>query len=235
MGSGEGQRPNVSRHQLAQAGTRVASVAHFASRRQSQKSVLGVIDEFRAWHLPPLQDVQSRLSSFFRGEVGIQEESLPVTSRLKTPSAIVAKLRRSKTSLERMQDVAGARIVVEDLDVQDMTLDVVLGDLFADEVWRVKDQRQEPDQYGYRACHVIVRVDNRLVEIQLRTRWQDRWAQIVESIDSSMRWDLKHGNGPAEWLEWLHALSDEFRNADFGQPFATPPQPFDEDEGEPRT
>jgi len=62
---------------------------------------------------------------------------------------------------------------------------------------------------------VIVRVpdqffpeDEHLAEIQIRTRRQDLWAQIVERVDKDLDWDLKHGEGPAEWLEWLHDLSD---------------------------
>jgi putative GTP pyrophosphokinase len=221
-------RPNVSRHQLQQAGSRVRRAVRESS--DIPESVLRAIDEFRAWHLPALQEAQNVLSSFFHGEVGIEEESLPVTSRLKTPPAIIAKLRRSQTSLERMQDVAGARVVVAPLSIQDVTLDVIRNALFLGRVAHVKDQREKPDQYGYRAAHVVVRVDGRIVEIQVRTVWQDRWAQIVESLDSSGGWDLKHGNGPAEWLEWLHAVSDEFRKADLDEPFAIPPQPYDEEE-----
>ena len=74
MRSGEGQRPNVSRNQLAQAGPRVRRA--FREQKEIPESVLGAIDEFRAWHLPPLQDVQSRLSSFFHGEVGIADTDL---------------------------------------------------------------------------------------------------------------------------------------------------------------
>src|SRR5438132_9203129 len=39
--------------------------------------------------------------------------------QMKTTASIVAKLRREKTRLSRMQDIAGCRIVVDDVFVQD--------------------------------------------------------------------------------------------------------------------
>ena len=218
------QRP--SRNQLDKAGSRVRRAAR--ERVEVPDSVLRTIDDFRAWHLPTLQEVQRRISGFFHEQTGLGAENLPVTSRLKTPSAITAKLVRTETSLVRMQDIVGARIVVPNLDMQNASLAVVEGALFANCVQHVKDQRQEPDQYGYRAIHVIIQLEGRIAEIQIRTRWQDAWAQIVESLDSSLGKDLKHGRGPAEWLEWLHAVSDEYRKADLGRPYVTPPLPFDE-------
>lgn len=80
---------------------------------------------------------------------------------------------------------------------------------------------------GRRAIHVIVYRDARLAEVQLRTFAQDRWAQVVESIDSRFQYDLKARARPADWLEWLHVLSDEFRKDDLGEPFEIPKTPLD--------
>lgn len=221
---GTPQRP--SRNQLDKVGSHVRRTAR--QRVDVSDEVLRLIDEFRAWHFPTVQEMQRRLSAFFHEAVGMDAENVPVTSRLKTPPAIVAKLRRMETSIVRMQDIAGARLVVPNLTLQDMALDTVESVLFEGCASHVKDQREEPDQYGYRAIHVIVELDDRIAEIQIRTMWQDRWAQVVESLDSSLRSDLKHGRGPAEWLEWLHEVSDEYRKADLGQPYALPPLPYDQ-------
>lgn len=107
------------------------------------------------WHVPTVQWIQSELGSFFHEAAGLSEDHYPITSRLKTSPAIVAKLCRSSTALSRMQDVAGARIVVPDLVLQDAGVGA-LHSLLAEAVIDVKDQRAEPDQYGYRAIHVIV-------------------------------------------------------------------------------
>ena len=206
----------LSRNQLDRAGGRIRAAAR--ERRPHDPAVLEVIDGFRALHLPTLEEAQRRLSMFLHDEAGLPEERYPVTSRLKTSGAIIAKLTRTATSLTRMQDVAGARGVVPSLESQD-----VVG-------INVKDQRQNPDRYGYRAVHVIVRLHDRIAEVQVRSDWQDRWAQVVEGLDSRFRSDLKHGRGPAEWLEWLHELSDELRKADLGEPYAIPAGPDMPDE-----
>lgn len=215
-----------SRNQLDRAPSRIRQAAR--DRVDPDPAVLEIIDLFRGWHFETVQRVQAELSNFFHKEAGIEEERLPIGSRLKTPSAIRAKLVRTNTSLVRMQDIAGARIVVPSLDIQDMTRRIVTRTIFRGCVVAEKDQRDEPDQYGYRAIHVIARLDGRFAEIQIRTNAQNRWAQLVEGLDAGMGTDLKHGRGPAEWLEWLHAASDEYRRADLGEPFQVPPTPVDE-------
>jgi ppGpp synthetase/RelA/SpoT-type nucleotidyltranferase len=116
------------------------------------------------------------------------------------------------------------------LDVQDMLVDLVL-DLFEDCAPRPpKDTREKADSTGYRAVHIIITLDGRLAEIQVRTRNQDAWAQIIEDVDARAGWDLKHGDGPGEWRAWFQELSDEYRKDDLGQPFALPPSPYDVDE-----
>jgi ppGpp synthetase/RelA/SpoT-type nucleotidyltranferase len=187
---------------------------------------LELVDEFRIWHLPTVQWIQTELVDFFHKTVGLPEERFPITSRLKTSPAIVKKLCRSSTALSRMQDIAGARIVLPDLEIQEAVSDDVIT-LLSESVIDVKNQRDEPDQYGYRAIHVIGYRDGRHFEVQIRTFEQDRWAQIVERIDSIHGYDLKHGQGPADWLEWLQVLSDELRKADLGEPYEIPPTPLD--------
>lgn len=165
--------PPVSRNQLDRAGSRVRKCRR--DRLEIADSVLKTIDAFRGWHLPNVQDVQQVLSDMFHKRAEMDEKSLPITSRLKTSPTIIAKLGRSETSLPRMQDIAGARIVVPALELQDVTVGIVKS-IFGNDVRHVKDQREEPDQWGYRAVHVIIERDGRLAEVQIRTPWQDRWA-----------------------------------------------------------
>jgi ppGpp synthetase/RelA/SpoT-type nucleotidyltranferase len=185
---------------------------------------LDLVDEFRLWHVPTVEWIQSDLVEFLTAD--LVNERVTTVSRLKTSPAIVQKLCRSTTALSRMQDIAGARIVVPDLELQDR-LAREITDLLGESVIDVKDQRDEPDDYGYRMLHVIGFRDERYFEVQIRSFEQDRWAQIVERIDSNYSYDLKHGRGPADWLQWLHVLSDELRKADLGEPYEIPPTPID--------
>ena len=116
-------------------------------------------------------------------------------SRLKTVGTLVDKLRRIPEPLSRIQDVAGARVVAEmNREEQDRLVERITA-RFDD--CRVRDRRAEPS-YGYRAVHVIVRVQGRPVEIQVRTRLQDLWAQIVERVADVWGRDIRYGGPPAE-------------------------------------
>jgi putative GTP pyrophosphokinase len=155
---------------------------------------------------------------------------LPITSRHKTPESIVEKLCRSTTALSRMQDIAGTRVVVPGIQTQEAAMELTEGS-FAGWSHRLVDMRDAPTNFGYRAVHILVEREqegrNQYGEIQLRTRRQELWAQTVERIDKDFGYDLKHGNGRSEWLEWLQELSDELRKADLGQHSVIPPTPLD--------
>jgi ppGpp synthetase/RelA/SpoT-type nucleotidyltranferase len=191
---------------------------------------LAALDDYRAWHRPTLTEARARITELFHEQPWISAEFVAVTGRpLKTTDAIIAKLVRERTRLSLMQDIAGARIVVASPHLQEEALQAFLR-LFANDEPRVtKDTREEADRYGYRAVHLVVRLGGRLAEIQLRTVRQDGWAQLVERVDAMLGSDLKHGRGPAEWLEWLHAVSDAFHAADRGQFTPIPPSPFEID------
>jgi hypothetical protein len=121
-------------------------------------------------------------------------EGLEGTSRLKTTSTIIEKLRRQSTMhLSRMQDIAGVRLVIDGgrLD-QDRVVERICG-LFPDA--RMVDRREKPS-YGYRAVHVIVRTRGCLVEVQVRTYLQDMWAQIVERLADLFGRQIRYGEPP---------------------------------------
>lgn len=107
----------------------------------------------------------------------------------KTPDAIVAKLRRTKIELARMQDITGCRLKVLDIREQDGALERLLS-VFPDA--RVVDHRRNP-RFGYRAIHVIPVIEGHQVEIQLRTFWQDLWANLSESFADRVGIGLKYG------------------------------------------
>ena len=51
-------------------------------------------------------------------------------------------------------------------------------------------------------------IGERFAEIQIRTTVENAWAQMVERIDAVLGSDLKHGDGPAEFMDWLMSVSD---------------------------
>ncbi len=108
----------------------------------------------------------------------LRESVFEATSRLKTTNTIIEKLRRERTRLAEMQDIGGLRIVSEvDLTKQDEIVKRIV-EVFP--ITRVIDRRSRPT-HGYRAVHVIATLDERLIEIQVRTQLQDLWAQAMEA------------------------------------------------------
>jgi hypothetical protein len=203
-----------TKSQVNRAGERIR---HAAERREDpSEDDLHLLNVFRAWHSPVLNGLQLRLGSMIAGLNPALPPGTSIAGRpLKTRQAIIAKLVRERSRLSRIQDVAGTRIVVPTLEHQERVLEHILTE-FASESPAVKDTRAAGDELGYRALHVVVTLDGRYAEIQLRTAAQATWAQSVEILDEQEKSDLKHGVGPEDRLEFLKRLSDQLRRVDIG-------------------
>ena len=81
---------------------------------------------------------------------------------------------------------------------------------------RIDDYVGSPAESGYRSIHVVVSRDDHLVEVQLRTRLQHRWAVIVERMEESTGARLRDGKGPREVLRRIHALAEAFDHVERG-------------------
>lgn len=127
----------------------------------------------------------------------------PTGRPAKTTKAIVEKLRREKTRLSQMQDIAGCRIITTTLSQQD---DVVarLAEMFNE---RPVDRRERPS-HGYRAVHVIVNQSGKLVEVQIRTLLQHTWAELSEKLSDEFGHEIKYGGGSQKISTYLSNLSD---------------------------
>lgn len=125
---------------------------------------------------------------------------LGITSsgRLKNLGTIVEKLQReSGTNLAGIQDIAGRRIVLDQSarrSDQDRIRDVVVAAFAEERAPRVYDRRETPSR-GYRAVHVIVTVDDLPVEIQIRTHWQQRWAELFEKMGDQFGRGIRYDAG----------------------------------------
>jgi len=134
-----------------------------------------------------LDDVQAQLTTF----------GYDATTRVKTTSTLVAKLRRQRrTRLSQVRDLAGARAVVFDRPAQDEAVTEIRR-LFEASGYACKefDRRKDPS-YGYRAVHLVVQVGPVPVEIQVRTELEDTWAQIVERLADRWGRGIRYGEDP---------------------------------------
>jgi ppGpp synthetase/RelA/SpoT-type nucleotidyltranferase len=105
----------------------------------------------------------------------------------------VDNLRREHIRLSQMQDIAGVRVVGElSLAEQDALVAAISA---AFEGAKVVDRREKPS-HGYRAMHVIVVIDARNVEIQVRTELQHLWAQYFELLADRFGRGIRYGQPP---------------------------------------
>jgi ppGpp synthetase/RelA/SpoT-type nucleotidyltranferase len=118
-----------------------------------------------------------------------------VTGRTKSIDTLREKLIRYPTqALDKIDDVIGVRVVHEmTLDEQDLVVET-LRDTFGSRT-TVKDRRATPTA-GYRAVHLAVRLPNLRGEVQVRTMWQARWADLFERQADTWGRGMRYGAPP---------------------------------------
>jgi hypothetical protein len=103
-----------------------------------------------------------------------------------------------------MQDIAGCRVVVDNIAHQEQFVAALKTD-FLDA--SVMDRREKPS-YGYRAVHVIVDVSGKPIEVQVRTALQQMWAELSEKASDVLDPTIKYGGGRDEWRSFLTKSSE---------------------------
>ncbi len=153
-----------------------------------------------------LDDYRRSFAAAYDAVIGAlrSQSGLQPTGRFaKSTTSIVEKLRRESIRLSQMQDIAGCRLVVDSLEAQDSTVDQ-LRSVFRE--LTLVDRRVAPS-HGYIAVHLIVRVESRVVEIQVRTELQHLWAEVSEKL-SDLIPEVKYGGGPEQVRAVLDGSSD---------------------------
>jgi ppGpp synthetase/RelA/SpoT-type nucleotidyltranferase len=134
-----------------------------------------------------------------QAETHLRDLGYAPTTRVKTTPTMTDKLRRTHgMELARMQDLAGARIVVADIAAQDEAAGKISARYQQLQCpCRLVDRRADP-RYGYRAVHLIVHIDLMPLEIQIRTQMQDTWANIVERLADRWGRGIRYGQDPED-------------------------------------
>jgi ppGpp synthetase/RelA/SpoT-type nucleotidyltranferase len=152
------------------------------------------LDEYRR----SLTDFSNRITDRLRLVL-----SASITERPgKTTPSIVAKLKRQPIALSAIRDIAGGRVIVDDLVAQDTAARRVS---IAFPEGRMIDRRETP-MHGYHAVHLVLREQARSYELQIRTRAQQRWAELSEKFADLVGFEIKYGGGPPD-LQKLLATS----------------------------
>ena len=182
-------RVSLSRSQLDRLGQRLRVEEITAKDLRS-------LDEYRRSFLEPYANT----AEIIRNELKLEPTGRPA----KSTTSIRDKLRRESIRLSQIQDIAGCRIIVPDIIIQDETVRALvdkLGDV------KIFDRRAKPS-HGYRAVHLIAQCADRPIEIQVRSAFQHIWAELSEKIADMFDPALKYGNGPEQWSAWLSRISN---------------------------
>jgi ppGpp synthetase/RelA/SpoT-type nucleotidyltranferase len=127
----------------------------------------------------------------------------PTGRPAKSTTSIIEKLRRETIRLSQMQDIAGCRLLVPSLLVQNQLVER-LKSVLPKAV--IVDRRKQPS-FGYRAVHIIATARNKPIEIQIRTEFQHLWAQLSEKLSDVENPAIKYGGGSSATQKWLSAIS----------------------------
>jgi putative GTP pyrophosphokinase len=172
---------------------------------------MGVVEWWRSEHARPLSRVAANLRYY------AAEHGKPVVAqRLKKFSTIAGKLLREPSmKLSRMADIGGVRAILPD---QEASYRVARRLRRNWTITRVRNYVDDPKDDGYRALHLINRNRGRLIEVQLRTPFQDTWANAVEADARLLSPGLKFGGGAQELRDFYIALGELGAQAESGGP-----------------
>jgi putative GTP pyrophosphokinase len=182
--------------------SQIDRLGHRLRKERPNETDLRLLNTYRRSFIDPYETVV--------GKIKDQLKLQPTGRTPKTATSILEKLRREHVRLSQMQDIAGCRIIVEDLTSQDQVVSQ-LRTLF--DKLTIDDRRERPS-HGYRAVHVIVDIGGMLVEIQVRTELQQAWAQLSEKLSDVFDRTIKYGGGNPKIASLLAITSELTMAAD---------------------
>ncbi|WP_420478272.1 RelA/SpoT domain-containing protein [Brevundimonas sp. FT23028] len=202
------------RASVVAAGDRLREVIP-ADAYDNHAEAFRIAHDWREAHLVPMHRMLVGLSARARS---VAPDAI-VAGRIKRLSSVRKKLRRSRINLWDIQDIAGVRAIVPDMDaVQEIVRRYESGQ--SRHRWAKSDNHiAEPKASGYRSHHLMMRfvgdgelaaLNRRSVEIQVRTRLQHSWATALEAVGLMRGEDLKAGEGNADWLRFFALISGQF-------------------------
>lgn len=107
-----------------------------------------------------------------------------IAFRLKRIRTIINKvLRKPKMQLNRMGDIAGIRLILNNDEQVQRALKLIETEFEIS--GKVRDYIKEPKKIGYRGLHIYVKDAKygKRIEVQLRTREDHNWSTLVEITD----------------------------------------------------
>lgn len=176
-----------------------------------------IIASWRSIHIPIMTSMVNAINIKLKKN---NLKALLVARRLKRLSSIELKLKRFKDmQLDRIQDIAGVRVVFKNLE-QVKTFQGLMEKTYLKGSRKfklldkkTKDYIQNPKDDGYRSIHQIFEykdTSKRCLELQIRTQLQHYWATAVEVLGMKTQSKLKQGEGEQYYKDFFKLCSALF-------------------------
>ncbi|MBY6197367.1 RelA/SpoT domain-containing protein [Vibrio hangzhouensis] len=189
-----------SSNQLKKLGKRLRK----GSRTEEDLSMLA---NYKASFDEVLFDLNSKIFK----SLSINDIPVILSGRSKRSKSLIRKLCRPSNhsmDLSRVDDIVGLRLIVRDIQLQDQALSIIKQ---FEGVRKITDYRESGK--NYRAIHVVISKNEKLIELQIRTCAQHLWAEESESFGEK----TKEGNGPDYIAKYLSELSLACKKIDDGK------------------
>lgn len=202
-------RKEYSNRKIRDAGKVIKTDIFFdgTSVREEVVEAFKIAHNWRVAHGYPMFRERVRLSRYSKQGL--------TAGRIKAMASIRKKLKRTPLSLRDIQDFAGVRAILPDMDAVRYVAEKYRRNRIHF-IRKIDDYIDQPKVGGYRSLHLItsfnesgegVHYSGLKVEVQLRTQLQHVWATAVEAVGAMRGEDLKAGEGNADWLRLLELMS----------------------------
>lgn len=178
--------------------------------KPTNEEALEILSYWRSSHEKPLSYAVNHIERLAKKHLGMGNYIL--AHRPKRTSSIINKLKRfheNGMQLTTMQDIAGCRLILEDMADVNKMLKVFTN---SDTVFSLRnDYIKEPKSDGYRSIHLVGNFTangiERPIELQIRSKVQHAWATAVEIVDLFTKQFLKHDQGEENWKDFFRHSS----------------------------
>lgn len=144
-----------------------------------------------------------------------------IAQRLKRKPQILRKLKRFSVRLSQLQDIGGARIIVDQNSDVDEVANYLINTFESNKNFKVikkTDYRGDGrEDSGYRAYHIILERDKYQMELQIRSKIQHYWAETIERTSIVYGHFIKELEGNQTVIQYFKTLSDLFYEIESGR------------------
>lgn len=200
----------LTKKQICNAGDILRSL----QQSEEYENARNILSAWRTAHIQPL----TSLNMFLRSRLNSQKYgSYLIGQRLKRLPSIVDKLNRfPQMNLHRMQDIAGIRVIVNNVAMVNNLYDNLVESHPNREIVNTKNYIETPKADGYRSIHIVWKCPcegdfaELPVELQIRTQLQHLWGTAVETLGMLTNSSIKTGKGSQEQETYFRIVSALF-------------------------